>query len=298
MSTAATQRGIVVGVDGSPNSLIAVDWAAHEAALRKVPLNVVNVLNPWSAPTIRGVPMPMPPSYTRLEQEERSKFLSDAVKAVEVCTRQVGPIDTSSELMIGPPVMTLVELSRDAELVVVGRHGLGAIARALLGSVSNALIHHAHCPIAVIPESDSSIPHPAKAPVLLGIDGTPASESATAIAFNEASWRGVELVALHAWSDTTLFGLRTPDWSRLEADAKELLAERLAGWQERFPDVVVHRVLVNDRPAQQLLEQSRSAKLVVVGSHGRGGFTGMLLGSVSTAVAHHAQTPVIIARRP
>ena len=294
MSTAATQRGIVVGVDGSPNSVIAVDWAAHEAALRKVPLSVVNVLNPWSAPTLRGVPMPMPPSYTRLEQEERSKLLGDAVKTA----RQIGPIDISSELVLGPPTQTLVELSRDAEMVVVGRHGHGAMARALLGSVSSALVHHAHCPIAVIPESDSSMPHPSKAPVLLGIDGTPASETATAIAFNEASWRGVELVALHAWSDTALFGLRTPDWSSLEADAKELLAERLAGWQERFPDAVVHRVLVNDPPAQQLLEQSRSAKLVVVGSHGRGGFTGMLLGSVSTTVAHQAQTPVIIARRP
>lgn len=297
MSTAATPRGIVVGVDGSPNSLIAVDWAAREAALRKAPLTVVNVLSERSTPTLRGVPMPMPPSYTQLEREERSQLLSDAVKAAELGARQIGQIDISSELITGPPTQTLVELSRDAAMVVVGTHGRGAIARALLGSLSSALIHHAHCPIAVIPEADSSHPHPSKAPVLLGVDGSPASESATAIAFDEASWHGVELVALHAWSDTTLFGLRTPDWSKLEADAEEILAERLAGWQERFPDVVVHRILVNDRPAQQLLEQARSAKLVVVGSHGRGGFTGMLLGSVSTAVAHRAQTPVIIARR-
>jgi len=103
-------------------------------------------------------------------------------------------------------------------------------------------------------------------------------------------------VAVHAWSDTGVFEFPGADWSTQQAEAEEVLSERLSGWQERYPDVLVRRVVVGDRPAHQLLEQAESAQLLVVGSHGRGGFAGMLLGSVSTAIAHTAKTPVIIAR--
>ena len=140
------------------------------------------------------------------------------------------------------------------------------------------------------------MPTLALAPVVVGIDGSPASESATAIAFEEASRRGVELVAVHAWSDFAVAELPGVEWSDVQTQAEEALAERLAGWQERYPDVRVRRVVVLDRPARQLLERSESAQLTVVGSHGRGGFAGMLLGSVSAAVAESARMPVIVAR--
>ena len=298
MATPATHRGILVGVDGSSASTVAVEWAARDAVIRNVPLTLVNVLDPPMATTVRGFPMPMPPEYMQWQQDEGRKVLNDTVKTVEDRTRQIGPLDVSSELMIGPPVPTLVELSKDAAMVVVGSHGRGALARRLFGSVSTGLVHHAHCPVAVIPDQDPLMPHPSQAPILVGIDGSRASESAIAIAFDEASWRGVELIALHAWSDTAMYEFRVPDWSQVRSDAEELLAERLAGWEERHPDVNVCRVVECDQPARQLLEQSKSAQLVVVGSHGRGGFTGMLLGSVSTAVVHAARTPVIVARTP
>jgi nucleotide-binding universal stress UspA family protein len=298
MATPATHRGILVGVDGSSASTVAVDWAARDATMRKVPLTLVNVLDLPMATTVRGFPMPMPPEYMQWQQDEGRKVLNDTLKTVEDRTRQIGPLDVSSELMIGPPVPTLVELSKDAAMVVVGSHGRGALARRLFGSVSTGLVHHAHCPVAVIPDQEPLMPHPSQAPILVGIDGSRASESAIAIAFDEASWRGVELIALHAWSDTAMYEFRVPDWSQVRSDAEELLAERLAGWEERYPDVNVCRVVECDQPARQLLEQSKSAQLVVVGSHGRGGFTGMLLGSVSTAVVHAARTPVIVARTP
>ena len=139
--------------------------------------------------------------------------------------------------------------------------------------------------------------HPAQAPVLVGIDGSPASELATAIAFDEASRRSVDLVALHAWSDVEAAEFPGVDWSTLESLADEILVQRLAGWHERYPDVSVRRVVVCDRPAQQLIEQAESAQLVVIGSHGRGGFEGTLLGSVSATVVQSARMPVIVARR-
>ena len=295
MSTPATHRGIIVGVDGSPAAKVAVDWAARDAAMRKVPLAVVTVLDPPAGHTFPKNPIPL--EYMRWQEDEGRTVLNDALKTVEDSAKQLGPINVSGELMPGLAVPTLVELSKDAEMVVVGCRGRGALARTLLGSVSTGLVHHAHCPVAVIHSEDPLMPHPSQAPVLVGIDGSPASESATAIAFDEASWRGVELIALHAWSDTAMLEFRVPNWSRVRSEAEELLAERLAGWQERYPDVDVVRVVECDQPARQLLEQSKSAQLVVVGSHGRGGFTGMLLGSVSTAVVHAARTPVIVARQ-
>jgi nucleotide-binding universal stress UspA family protein len=254
------------------------------------------VLDPPRATTVRGFPMPMPPGYLQWQKDDALKTLDDALKTVKDSTGQANPVDVSRELITGPVVPTLVDLSKDSEMVVVGSHGRGAVARRLLGSVSIGLVHHAHCPVAVIHDDNRLVPHPSQAPVLVGIDGSLASESAIAIAFDEASWRGVELIALHVWSDTAMFDFRVPDWSRVHSEAEELLAERLAGWQQRYPDVNVVRIVECDRPAHQLVEQSESAQLVVVGSHGRGGLTGMLLGSVSTAVVQAARTPVIVAR--
>lgn len=155
------------------------------------------------------------------------------------------------------------------------------------------MLHHADGPVAVI-HGDAASTVDYKSPVLLGIDGSPASEDATALAFEEASRRGVYLVALHARSDVAVFPILGMDWREYEAQGEEALAERLAGWQERYPDVNVHRRLVCDKPAHWLVEESRLAQLVVVGSRGRGGFPNMLLGSVSSAVAHSVEVPVIV----
>ena len=259
--------------------------------MRNVGLTVVHVSNPaWP-----GVPVPA--ALSRLHEEEARRVIADAVQVVESVVREGDRPEIDSELACGPPVPTLIDLSEEAYMVVVGCRGQVAPDRILLGSVSTGLIHHAHCPVAVI-HREAPIPlGPSKLPVLVGIDGSRASELATAIAFDEASFRGVDLLAVHAWTDSDTSGVLSKEWSALQSRAAEILAERLAGWQERYPDVTVHRRLVFDRPACHLLEESESAQLVVVGSHGRGGFPGMSLGSVGAAVAHAARIPVIVARR-
>ncbi len=261
--------------------------------MRNIGLTVVHVSNPPSV--WPGTPIPAA-FYRRLEDEART-VIADAIRVVEDTVRADHRPEIDSELVCAAPVPTLIDLSKEEYMVVVGCRGQSAPERILLGSVSTGLVHHAHCPVAVIHE-ESPIPlGSSQLPVLVGIDGSGASELATGIAFDEASFRGVDLLALHAWTDSDTSGVLSREWSALQSRAAEILAERLAGWQERYPDVTVHRRLVFDRPARHLLEESESAQLVVVGSHGRGGFPGMSLGSVGAAVAHAARIPVIVARR-
>ena len=260
--------------------------------MRRSPLKLVHVM---IAPVVMGFPeAAIPADYFQWQEEEGRKLLGEARNAVEKTLGDVS-IEVSSEMISGSAVMTLVDASKTAQLIVVGCRGLGALARGLLGSVSSGLVHHAHCPVAVIHDEDSAT-RSSTAPVVVGIDGSPASELATSIAFEEASFRGVELVAVHAWHDEKLVEVPTVDWSAVRDAGEEILSERLAGWTERYPDVSVRRVLAADKVARLLLERSESAGLLGVGSRGKGGFVGMLLGSVATAVVNTARLPVIVAR--
>ncbi|WP_370330889.1 universal stress protein [Mycolicibacterium hippocampi] len=294
MSTQPAPLGIVVGVDGSAGSRVAVDWAARDAALRCVPLTLVHVLP--GAAVQAWIQVPLPPAFVEDEQKAAREILADAVAVVEAATEGGQPVRVDQKIATGQAIPALADLTKDADMIVVGSRGLGKWERRLLGSVSTGLVQHAHCPVAVIHDEDPLIPHPDRAPVVVGIDGSPASEHATAIAFDEASRRGVDLVAVHTWSDAG-YELPGAGWSEIQPEEEMVLAERLAGWQERYPDVTVRRVVHRDRPGHRLLEEAGQAQLLVVGSHGRGGFAGMLLGSVGSQVAQSARVPVIVARR-
>ena len=144
-----------------------------------------------------------------------AEIIDEAVDIVEEATCGIGHVQIENEMYYSATVPTLVDMSKGAEMIVVGSRGQGAVG-SLLGSVSSGLVQHAHCPVAVIHDEDPLMRHPAQAPVLVGIDGSPASELATAIAFDEASRRHVDLVALHAWSDAGVFDFPGMDWSTMK----------------------------------------------------------------------------------
>jgi nucleotide-binding universal stress UspA family protein len=285
-----TQSTIVVGVDGSAPSDAAVRWAVGESVMRELPITLIHVVAPTPIDSTMAPAGAIP--QVRLDQARQVVEHSREI-AAELTDRQHPRMQ--AEIPYASVVSTLIEASTDAYMVVTGSRGVDASSAYRLGSVSEALLLDARCPVAVVHDRQTDGQNVRDAsPVLLGIDGTPASEAATALAFDEASRRQVPLVALHAWSDVGVFPILGMDWHVNRDQGDEVLGERLAGWHERYPDVQVERRLVCDTPARWLVQESTAAQLVVLGRRGRGGYPGMRLGSVSSAVAQSARVPVIV----
>jgi len=284
-------KEIIVGVDGSEPSLLATDWAAAEAARRKAPLRVVHVVPPWlyEAPADPGASL----IRDRLLQDGRNIVDLGAARARD---RAPG-LEVTGEQTGGQPAEALLRRARDALMVVTGPRGTGGLTGLVLGSVAVQVATHAPCPAVVVRPSEPS----ARGEIVVGVDGSPAGAAAIGFAFEEASVRRVRLRALLAWTSpvSTGPGDMLPlvyDRELLAADEERLLAESLAGWRTEYPDVDVVPAAVRGRAARVLAEASAGADLVVVGSRGRGGFTGLLLGSVGHAVLHRAHCPVAVVR--
>ncbi|AQA06695.1 universal stress protein [Mycobacterium sp. MS1601] len=289
MTRADTRYGILVGVDGSEESDAAVRWAATEAAKLGVAITLMHAVEPIV------ISWPMASFPETIAEAQREAAATVIGRATEVLSATGENVEVRTDMQFSGAVPALADASKDALMVVVGSRGMGAIGRAVLGSVSAGLVHYGFGPVVVVHVQDGHLPDEA-APIVLGIDGSPASEAATEIAFAEADRRRAELVAVHVWSDVGVLPVIGLDWREFEQRGEEVLGERLAGWQEQYPDVTVRRRVLCDKPAHWLLEEGRDAQLIVVGSHGRGGFSGMLLGSVSSAVAHSAHVPVMVVR--
>lgn len=292
MSSPGDGFGILVGIDGSPESYAALRWAAGAAIVRRRPVTLMHVVPPvvanWSIEAILA-------DYQVQQEDHADNVIATAQQTLHAATQGTDEPEVRIERRYAGVLTELTTASGQADLIVVGSRGLGAVGGLVLGSVSRNLLHHAQCPVIVVKDNmardtDRGLP------VLLGIDGSPASEAAIAFAFDEASRRGVGLIALHAWSDIAVFSMPGTDWHTHADQGREILGQRLAGWQEQYPDVAIRRRIVCDKPARRLIDESRQSQLVVVGSRGRGGISGMLLGSVSTSVAESAPAPVAVIR--
>ena len=294
MNQRSTPAGsIAVGVDGSTCAGLALDWATEEATRRKLPLHIVHAFSYQYPMTSAGM-----------------GFVIEGVRGIaeELCQKAVGHVNTThADLTVTWDVSTygaasaLVDASRLAHAVVVGARGVGATRGALLGSVSTQVASHAHCPVVVIHEN-----HPSPrtdAPVVVGVDGSALSMNAIAYAFDAAATRRVGLTAVHAWwldyvEGASASAIWTVDWENMAQEENALVAESLAGWQEKYPDVEITRQSTHGHPVDAVVRQSENACLVVLGSRGRGGFRGLLLGSVSQGVVHRAHCPVAVVRAP
>jgi len=270
-----------------------VEWAAAEAARRGAELRLVRAFS-WTTserPVRDG-------GRVAQYRDELLKFARSQVARAARIAADVRPeVETTTQVAIGAPIEVLGSEARRAQLLVLGDRGLGGLAGLLLGSVAVGLAAHGACPVVIVRGERAGAGND-ESPVVVGIDDSPISEAALAFAFDAAAARGVGLVVVHAWSPTAIDDALAPvmDWDAATAEEDALLAERLAGWEQKHPEVAVRRTVVRNGAVRSLVAASREAQLVVVGSRGRGNATGLLLGSVSHGVLHASHCPVAIVR--
>ncbi|SDZ29661.1 Nucleotide-binding universal stress protein, UspA family [Micromonospora pattaloongensis] len=290
-------RGTVVGVDGSGESLDAVRWAARRARAVGDPLRLVYGYSPPmpvpTMPVLAVTPDVVPEEYIRAADD----LLATAADAARGAADGV---EVSTEAVLGGPARVLVEASGRAALVVIGSRGRGGFAGLLLGSVGVQVSGHARCPTAVVRGEE----HPGGV-VVVGVDGSEPSHAALRFGFAEAAWRRVPVLAVHAWQRPTPLSLPEAtaagfsedfDPASVERRARATATDALAPLRAQFPEVEVREQVIEASPPGRLVEASRDAALVVVGSRGRGGFAGLLLGSTSQGVLQHAECPVVVTR--
>jgi nucleotide-binding universal stress UspA family protein len=269
------QQPIVVGIDGSAGARRAAWWGAKEAARRHAPLLLVHGY---------GIPDAFysetaPPQEWLAEKERQSRdWLAEAA---EVAGRADDRAEVSTGSFLDAGVPLLISKSDSAMMAVVGFTMRSVMGGLVMGSTATSLAAHGHCPVAVVRGRDGRLIGD-DAPVVVGADGSPAAAAAIGLAFEEAALRGVPLVTLHAHEG--------------HEPVSGVLDAALAPWREKYPEVTLRQVTTRDDPRKQLLDWSGRAQLVVVGRRGRGGFTGLVLGSTSHAMIHHAQCPVLVTR--
>lgn len=282
---------VVVGVDGSAAALDAVRVAVREAEYRQRPLRVVHAFI-WPLTGAPLTPVPGAPVTAGL-RNQAEQYVTEAVEQA----RKIAPdLRITGVVVDGAPTPVLVEEARGAVLTVLGHRGLGGFAGLLLGSVTVQVAARAQSPVMVVRGEAR-----ADGPVVVGVDGSELSTKAVAFAFEEADRRDATLVAVHAWLFPTPVGPGdilplVYDLDAAEGEEERTLAESIAGFADRYPQVPVRHRVVRGSPGRVLVEASKRAQLVVVGAHGRGAFGGLLLGSVSHAVLHHGHSPLVIVR--
>jgi nucleotide-binding universal stress UspA family protein len=285
-----TPIGVVVGVDSSDGSAVALRWALEQAHLRGEPLTA---LLAWSY-------------LDELHRAEDGRLVAPCheADAADVLERALvgalgaaGAVAVERRLVCDHPASALVEASATASLLVVGARGLGRFRSMLLGSVSSACLHHATCPVAVVRAVEQRQSHE-QPRIVAAVDGSAASRQALAWAVQQARRSGARLEVVHAWA-TPVYPAHplvpaTFDGSEFDASARALVEDAIGSVDVRGLVAPPEVVAVQGGAAGSILDVAKGADLVVVGSRGHGGFTGLLLGSVSSQVARHAPCPVVV----
>jgi len=280
--------GIVVGVDGSSESIAALRFAVDEGVLRQTDVLALYALE---VPTL---PWPGLTGLVGTALEEANRVFNHAIEEAFGGTVPATPF--ARRVVEKAPAEALVEAAADADLLVVGSRGHGGFAGLLLGSVGQQVAHHAACPVAIVREGLAG----KLGAVLVGVDGSESSKDALRWADEEARLRAVPLVALHAWAPAFQVGpglIPMPlPVETLKADVEAFLDAVVVEVLGAERAVEVERRLVETPAAFGLVRAAAAGDLLVVGSRGHGGFAGLLLGSVSQQAASHAPCPVVIVR--
>ncbi|MBV9380661.1 MAG: universal stress protein [Streptosporangiaceae bacterium] len=286
-------KPVVVGADGSEESLRAVEWGALEAERRRSPLWIVSA--PAMPPRMRAH-QASPETVTTALRGISARALGVAITRAE----EIAPgllIDT--DLLCGPPAVAVADSGSGASMLVVGARGAGGFAAMLLGSVSRYAATHARCPVVVVREETTAVHREIAVGVRDPQDGT----EALAFGFEEAALRGAELVVVHSWYGfpATLLASagakgaeqHSADPQQVTAEAAGSLAETVTGWRDKYPTVRVRQDVVHGHPARVLASYAARADLVVLGRHGGPG-TSPGIGSIQHAVLNHAGGPVAV----
>ncbi|BAD57744.1 universal stress protein [Nocardia farcinica] len=288
---------LVVGVDDSAASDLAVRWAAETAAARGRPLRLVHALDLAATRAVFGPYALLVPSVTAEFRQQGVEYLA---AAAQLATETAPGCAVDTELVEGSAAEVLIDRSDFAAMTVLGTGNAGALG--YLGSTLSAVVAHGHGPITVVRASGNDTSIRRCGPVVVGVDGSAHNRAAVELAFAEAAERRATLVAVHCWSDLRfeqLTGLPDTIADReIETTSHELLADALDGWADKYPQVRVTRKVYLSGPRHHLREWSKPAQLLVVGSRGRGGFGRLLVGSVGNALVQQAHCPVMVVHTP
>ena len=275
----------LIGVDGSEQSRVALAWGLARATERGASVELIHVADD---------------SFL----SESVAFLSEAQEASEQMLRAeteyakslgfTGRI--SGTAVVGHPIAEVEEASKRVDLLVLGAHQGSRFSGSFFGTRAVKVAAVAHCPVVVVPRTEVR----PNAGVVVGVDGSEASRKAIAYAAEEASFRGVPLVAVYAWMPPLTPGLEYL-WSEelvesQRSAAEEAIAIGTAGLAQRYPDLEIRREIVQSPPVAALVQAAEGAELLVVGSRGRGGISRLLLGSVSHGVLQALPCPVVVTR--
>jgi nucleotide-binding universal stress UspA family protein len=277
----------VIGVDGSPGGASALDWGLALAQRRAAPVRLVHAFAPPIG-DLRiggGNDISVAGDARSSSRELLEGTLQQAVSRCPSLTITSGLVDDAA-------APALIEESRKAAMIVVGAHGARGFSNLVAGSTTMNVACHAHCTVVTVPTDPTHAR--GGSGIVVGVDGSDVTQGAIAFALNEAAATGQAVTAVHGWVDPVTMSPMTQDTAGYSQAREKALADILAPWTAKHPDVAITLHVVREHPVHALAAAATGAQLLVVGSRGRGALRSMMLGSVSHGVLHLATCPVAV----